>query len=280
MDNAAPFFVFLFFFVVIALFVGLLAAAQQQQRQQLLEQIAQRFLGRAEAGSWLAPPQVRLRFQNQPALLKITKVGKHSHHTTFLINWPDRGLRCEIYPEDILGGFRKLLGVEDIEIGSPQFDAAFIINANSRAAARELLTPDVQGIVFRLAALEPGGYAAGLRRGVQVKWGGGLLTVTKPCYLSTYGALEHFVTLSAELFVAALASKASGIEFLGEVQEPDAVESQCQVCGEPLVQDLVYCASCHTPHHRECWEYFGGCSTYACGQKRFVVKNAPRRKAS
>jgi Prokaryotic RING finger family 1 len=265
--------------VILGLVIGF-AIHQQQQRQQLLEQIAQRFHGRAEAGTWLAPPQVRLRFQNQPAVLKFTKVGKHSHHTNFLINWPDRGLRCEIYPEDILGGFRKLLGVEDIEIGSPQFDAAFIINANSRAAARELLTPDVQGTIFRLAALEPGGYAAGLRRGVQVKWGGGLLTVTKPCYLSSYGALEQFVSLSGQLYVAAVASRTSGIEFIGEVQEPDAVESQCQVCGEPLAQDLVYCASCHTPHHRECWEYFGGCSTYACGQKRYVQRTPKRRKAS
>jgi hypothetical protein len=209
---------------------------------------------------------VRLRFQNQPALLKIAKVGKH-YHTHFLINWPDRELRCEIYPEDILTGIRKLLGLEDIEIGSPQFDASFIINANSRAAAHELLTPDVQGTIFRLAALEPGGFSSGLRRGVQTKWGGGLLTVRKPCELSTYGSLEHFVSLCGQLYVAALASKASGIEFIGEVQEPDAIESQCQVCGEPLVQDLVYCASCHTPHHRECWEYVGACSIYGCGSK-------------
>ena len=272
--------VFISILVVFAMFVALLAAAQQQKRQQLLEQIAQRFRGRAEPAGWFGAPQVRLRFQNQPALLKIAKVGKHSYHTHFVINWPDRGLRCEVYPQDILSGLRKLLGVEDIEIGSPQFDEEFIITANSRAAARDLLTPDVQASIFRLAALTPGGYSSGLRREVQVKWGAGLLTVTKPCYLSTYGALEHFVSLSAGLFVAALATKADGIEFIGEVQQPDAVESQCQVCGEPLAQDLVYCASCHTPHHRECWEYFGGCSTYACGQKRYVAKSAKRRKAS
>jgi hypothetical protein len=225
-------------------------------------------------------PQVRLRFQNQPALLRFKRVGKHSVNTLFEINWPDRGLRCEVYPEDLLSGIRKLIGSEDIEIGSPQFDAAFVITANSPATARELLTPDVQGIIFRLAALTPAGYESGLRRDIQVKWSGGLLTVTKPCRLANFGALEQFVTHGAELFVAALAAKCSGIEFVGDVKEPDAVESQCQVCGEPLARNLVYCASCHTPHHRECWEYFGGCSTYACGQKRYVQGASQRRRAS
>ena len=269
--------------LLIAVIVGFLfvALATGKQRQsELMEQLARRFRGRVEPGNIFAYPQVRLRFQNQPGVLRFKRVGKHAVHTLFEINWPDRGLRCEVYPEDILTGVRKLLGTEDIEVGSPQFDAAFIITGNSRAAVRELMTPDVQGVVFRLAALSPGGYAQGLRRDIQVKWSGGVLTVTKPYRLATYGALEHFVTHCAELFVAALSAKTSGIEFVGEAEEPDAVESQCQVCGEPLVNDLVYCASCHTPHHRECWEYFGGCSTYACGQTRFVTRAAKRRKAS
>jgi hypothetical protein len=85
------------------------------------------------------------------------------------------------------------------------------------------------------------------------------------------------------LFEAALRTRSTGIEFVGEVaidaKEPDAEESKCQVCGEPLAKDLVYCGGCRTPHHRECWEYFGGCSTYACGEKKYVTK-VKRRKAS
>ena len=38
----------------------------------------------------------------------------------------------------------------------------------------------------------------------------------------------------------------------------------CGVCGDPLAGDLVRCDLCDTPHHRECWEYIGGCTTFAC----------------
>jgi hypothetical protein len=38
----------------------------------------------------------------------------------------------------------------------------------------------------------------------------------------------------------------------------------CQVCGEQLRGELQHCPLCNTPHHTECWEYIGGCSTYGC----------------
>ncbi|MBI4859248.1 MAG: hypothetical protein HY815_03105 [Candidatus Riflebacteria bacterium] len=40
----------------------------------------------------------------------------------------------------------------------------------------------------------------------------------------------------------------------------------CQICGDALRhgQPQQLCESCETPHHRDCWEYAGGCSTYAC----------------
>lgn len=42
----------------------------------------------------------------------------------------------------------------------------------------------------------------------------------------------------------------------------------CKVCLEPINGGPVaLCASCHTPHHGECWEYVGGCSIYGCGCK-------------
>ena len=73
----------------------------------------------------------------------------------------------------------------------------------------------------------------------------------------------------------------AGITFVEggvKIAEPDEGESQCQVCGESLAADLVYCSACKTPIHRECWEYFGGCATYACGNKKFLVRS--KKKAA
>lgn len=271
----------LILFVLVAIGVAVaLLASQHHQRRQLLDLVARRFHGRLDGGEFFSFPRLRMQFQNQPAVLRFIQVGKHAVHTQFSIAWPNRALRIEIYPQDVMGGLRKLLGVEDIEIGSLAFDAAYVISSNNPAAVRELLTPAVQACIQKLATLDPGNPVFGFRNGIQVKWSGGTLTITKPCYLATFTAMEDFVSLSAELFLTASTPSSAGIEFVDDMRAPDQIDSQCQVCGEPLASNLVYCAACQTPHHRECWEYFGGCSTYACGQKRCVDKASRRRKVS
>jgi hypothetical protein len=50
--------------------------------------------------------------------------------------------------------------------------------------------------------------------------------------------------------------------------DEDSGPPVCKVCGEVIDGGLVVlCASCRTPHHRECWEYVGACSIYGCGSK-------------
>ena len=52
----------------------------------------------------------------------------------------------------------------------------------------------------------------------------------------------------------------------------------CQVCGEEIAEHLcVYCANCATAHHRDCWNYLGHCSTFACGSKLRAQK-APKSR--
>ena len=39
----------------------------------------------------------------------------------------------------------------------------------------------------------------------------------------------------------------------------------CQICGAPFDgSPVVYCNSCDTPHHKDCWDYLGHCSTFGC----------------
>lgn len=279
MRDAGPIVVFFIVGIIVVVVALLSASAQHQRRRDVLDRIAQRFRGRLENSTFFTLPQVRLRFQDYPALLKYTKVGKHGYHTHFTITWPEPALRCEVYPQDIMSGFRKLWGMEDIEIGSPQFDRDFFISGNNRAHVRELLTSEVQAIIFRLSHVGAPNFFG--TRNIQVKWAGGVLTVTKPTFLTTYEQLEPFILLSSELFTAAMYTRQTGITFVegvaGEIAEPDAAESQCPVCGEPLLAELVHCNACRTPHHRECWEYFGGCSTYACGNKHYATHVTRRR---
>jgi hypothetical protein len=250
-----------------------------QQRQQILAQVAHRFRGRLEYNSPFELPRIRLRFEGKDAVLRYTGHGKRGWHTHFQIAWPDANLRCELYPQASVPMLRILMGMEDIEIGSPQFDQAYFISGNSRREVSELLSTEVQSVVFQLARLAGGPLGGG---NIHVEFQGGVLTVTKPQHLSSYDDLDRFIRLSAELYLAALHTRGTGITFVepgAGSSVPDLAQSQCQICGEPLAGDLVFCASCKTPHHRECWEYFAGCSTYACGGKKFLVKKK-RKKAS
>jgi hypothetical protein len=272
-----------FLFVVIFTAIMGLAYAQAKSYEQTLQRIAQRFRGRYEPASiFFMRGQVRLRFQGYPGLLKYVQHSNKNLLTVFTITWPEPMFRLEVYPQDALSGFRRLWGMEDIEIGSPEFDRSFYISGNTPASVRDMLTAEVQACVWNLARLGSSPPVYGTRD-IQVKFVGGLLTITKPRHLSSEVHLDEFIRLSAELFEAALRTRSTGITFVTDLaidaKEPDAVESQCQVCGEPLAKDLVYCGGCRTPHHRECWEYFGGCSTYACGHKQYVTKTQ-RRKAS
>lgn len=38
----------------------------------------------------------------------------------------------------------------------------------------------------------------------------------------------------------------------------------CPVCRSSAADADVRCPDCHTRHHRECWEYNGGCAKYGC----------------
>ncbi len=52
----------------------------------------------------------------------------------------------------------------------------------------------------------------------------------------------------------------------------DVANTACQICGEPIKDDIVLCRSCKTPHHQECWVYYGKCSTYGCGETRYLSR--------
>ena len=47
-------------------------------------------------------------------------------------------------------------------------------------------------------------------------------------------------------------------------QTPSAVDEVCPICRTAVNDDLYACPNCHSPHHKECWDYNGGCGSYGC----------------
>ncbi|MBI2900028.1 MAG: hypothetical protein HYY17_07570 [Planctomycetes bacterium] len=54
---------------------------------------------------------------------------------------------------------------------------------------------------------------------------------------------------------------AGAVEVLDTVEESGGI---CQVCSSPMDGAVVRCELCRTPHHADCWEYLGRCSTFGC----------------
>lgn len=65
-----------------------------------------------------------------------------------------------------------------------------------------------------------------------------------------------------------------GIDFVPKPLRSDSPSAQCPVCNQRLCPEPVWCASCHTPHCHDCWEYNGGCAVFACGEKCVQLEEA------
>jgi hypothetical protein len=66
---------------------------------------------------------------------------QHSHVTYTRMRAPyinPEGFRFTIYRKGLLSDLGKLLGMQDIEVGDPEFDEAFIIKASDEGRVREL----------------------------------------------------------------------------------------------------------------------------------------------
>ncbi len=70
-------------------------------------------------------------------------------------------------------------------------------------------------------------------------------------------------------------SLTDGIEILEVRLDNEAI---CRVCGTSIDSDVVLCRRCHTPLLHDCWHYTGRCSTYACGERRYIKPTPPTIK--
>jgi hypothetical protein len=100
--------------------------------------------------------------------------------------------------------------------------------------------------------------------------------VRKQQILSRLEDLSVFAELSGRLYdrLVAFAQRESGIEILDEAgASAPAEEPVCQVCGSRIpAEGRVFCRRCRTPHHKDCWEYNGKCSTFGCGEERHSLR--------
>jgi hypothetical protein len=126
----------------------------------------------------------------------------------------------------------------------------YAVTTNDAAFASQALDFETRRAIEAVDAVHEGALLVDLRPG-------GLL-------IRAGGLRGRPTTVDFALKAAAVAMRLRGriVEEPGLSVSSDGI---CRVCGVALAGATVSCGKCSTPHHRECWDYNGGCSVYACG---------------
>ena len=256
-------------FVLFLIFVLLAVLAARQSRASRInavyQRLAHRYHGELSRGGIFRMPHLRFVYKGAHVLVDTLYAAfpfRIRNRTQFHVSWPDHELQFDLAPVTMRGRFQRLLSARDIRVGNPYFDAAYRISGNNAQATREFVSAGVQAVANQIRELTPA-------RDLRLAISDGILVIRKRGTVRDYDQLVRMISLGIELFDQAMLTRMAGIDIIGESLTPmlDG-EAICKICGEGIAYDIVYCQKCRTPHHFECWQYYGACSVYGCGETK------------
>ncbi len=233
---------------------------------QLIRQVAERYGGSARPGGLFSNPSLHMPYGQHYCHLKFRKRNwgqTKKRSTEFTTNWPDRSLGLSIISVDPslqLIHPRKLV---QIQVRDTPFDKFFEIYGFPIEKTHKLLNPQVRWQFEELAKLNGDGK-------LYVTISSGFLTITKPGYIRDQINLIEFLRLSLALLDQFSLTCVDGIEFEESSSAKLLEQVICPICNEEIIEQMVVCLRCKTPHCRDCWEYNGQCAMFACGEQRFL----------
>jgi len=266
--------------VALALFGLIVAAlkltlARRDRRQNRLFRDRSRLLEAAAAELGAMPvgdprvtgvPYLKSRLPDPPYGLALAPAGEGQDHYFPIFEAPITGANfLEAWPSGSpYPPLRVSMGGDGVSVGDSDFEAAYIVRADDSHFARSFLGPEARDLIEAGRRIGAGGR---LRINVDRH----RLRIRKEEPLSSPRDLAAFARVGLRL----LERVREAIESLQAVQyfdaPPQASRPHCPVCSGDVVDRRVECRRCHTPHHRECWDYTGTCSVFACGEARFSL---------
>ncbi|MEN8234597.1 MAG: hypothetical protein ABFR89_06695 [Actinomycetota bacterium] len=153
--------VVVFFAIFGLLIAGIAIATTRQQMAKMNEawnSAADVLHFSLEAGTMRGGPKISGKIGDHPAIVEsyTKKSGNSStRYTRYSVEFPPFGIGLGLTRQAGFGGFLKILGAQDVEVGDAVFDDAFIVKANNPSRAREILTPGSRLALNRLLAVHP-----------------------------------------------------------------------------------------------------------------------------
>ena len=178
-------------------------------------------------------------------------------------SWPNRRLRLELFPHGWESPLRRQYRLNVVPIRDEPLDNYFTFRSNEPQPAERFLSAGVISQVKQLQTLLD-------TNQFTLSVAGGKFTVSMIGYSTNRQFLDDFIRLSLETFDQAILTLSEGIDFVAEDEATILDDVKCPICSCDILQDMVVCVRCKTPHCRDCWNYNGKCATFGCGETRFL----------
>ena len=266
METFSSFIVAVMIFGLVAGVIAIVlsgASAAYAKEKNFRESLARRLQGRYLPASLVSHPCIEFSMAGRNAVVEFVPAQRSDQGRT----WVAVPLQCaspgtlHIVHAGFNGSFLEMFGAQDISIGDPAFDAAYVVRATPPSLAAQVFSPHRRSrVIAAVRRLEF------LRRPAIELTRDQLRIQVHEEVRGEVPAMQLVKTAEEFLEFLPLKSPVTGIE-LADVKI--AVDTGCPVCGTTLGATAVRCESCRTPHHSECWTYVGQCSTYACKGKRW-----------
>jgi hypothetical protein len=254
--------------LILLVLLGVLAflADRRKRMTATLRRVAQRFGGTVVEGGWSREPRLNLSIAGREGRVEFHTSMNRSEPSYSRVVVDVRGSSpgyLHIVEEDFGQAVMKLLGGQDLEVGDVAFDKDYVIRATPAELARRIFSRERQEegirIVRRLRKYLDSTFVLSLQS---------VTVMVRDCLRDESDILA--LIEAAERFVPFALPDMAPVG-MDVVEVKVGTDGACPVCGASTSEHAIRCESCRTPHHRECWDYMGRCTTYACNGKRFVA---------
>lgn len=181
----------------------------------------------------------------------------------------DHESRVPIWIESRTLSQKKHESLQPMPVDDEAFSRNWAVFSDNAAVGKQLLTPAVRWKLMDLSGV------TGMSS-LQVVIGNQQLRVIGDRWIQSTQRLMDLTQGSLEIFDQLMLLEAEGLEFVNAESATIIGEVRCPICSDDVMQDMVLCRRCKTPHCSECWEYNGKCATFACMENRCVRVNAER----
>ena len=239
--------------------------------------LARRFHGLCSGTGWFSVPRVSFPYRSHhvtvEALTQAPQDLGRGLAVRVHLRWPIEALRAEIRYPAWPPQAAPTDGLEPLPLEAGGGAPRYSLRGTDQRATAEVFNEVVR---WHIEQLRTHPAVAPLR----IQLGGGAMTITKLMAIQHGPDLVRFVEAVLDLYDQALLTRTRGITFIQQQSAQVLEQVVCRICGEEIREGLVFCRRCKTPHHRDCWQYAGRCSVFACGETEFQTPQVAQRRSS